>query len=224
MVALNPTRLYACGYSADVQPKAPFHCYKNYWKKAEKLAFPVAKSKRIMYKYLTKEEIEDRLEIEDDLFHGRISAKKLNFHTACNIFSENLDEIIASERSNITDALNDKKVVPRNRLEQLKKLYAHQRALKNPKRGRINSAMTATAKEYPIKDLYVGKLQKNGNRYIGTCPFHNEKNQSFFIYTNDNHYHCFGCHAHGDSIKFYMETNKGVSFPQAVKYLSGFYT
>lgn len=35
------------------------------------------------------------------------------------------------------------------------------------------------------------------------CPFHNEKTPSFHIY--EDHYHCFGCGAHGDAIKFVQE-------------------
>lgn len=60
-------------------------------------------------------------------------------------------------------------------------------------------------------------LQKKGGRYFGCCPFHNEKTASFCV--NNGWYHCFGCGATGDVVKFVMEM-ESVSFYDAVKLLA----
>lgn len=60
-------------------------------------------------------------------------------------------------------------------------------------------------------------LQKKGGRYFGCCPFHNEKTPSFCV--NNGWYHCFGCGATGDVVKFVMEM-ESVSFYDAVKLLA----
>jgi hypothetical protein len=75
------------------------------------------------------------------------------------------------------------------------------------------------AKQHPIEDLYEGNLRQTQGRLTGCCPFHKETTPSFFIFTNDNHFFCFGCSEWGDSIDFYMKTKK-VSLVQAVKALN----
>ncbi len=74
----------------------------------------------------------------------------------------------------------------------------------------------------PIADV-VGrrvKLQRKGHEHTGLCPFHNEKTASFTVNDEKAFYHCFGCGAHGDVIKFLMET-EGLSFPESVERLAG---
>ena len=58
-----------------------------------------------------------------------------------------------------------------------------------------------------IVDLIKEKvnLTKNGSNYKGLCPFHNEKTPSFNVSATKQFYHCFGCGASGDAIKFVME-------------------
>lgn len=58
-------------------------------------------------------------------------------------------------------------------------------------------------------------LRKQGKEYTGLCPFHSEKSPSFCVNDEKEFYHCFGCGAHGDVIKFLMET-EGFSFTEAV--------
>jgi hypothetical protein len=41
------------------------------------------------------------------------------------------------------------------------------------------------------------ELRKRSNLLIGPCPLHNESTPSFHVYP-DQHYHCYGCGAHGD--------------------------
>ena len=62
------------------------------------------------------------------------------------------------------------------------------------------------------------KLQKAGREYRACCPFHDEKTPSFYVNDDKGFYHCFGCSAHGDAIRFLTEA-KGMSFIDAVKEL-----
>ena len=86
------------------------------------------------------------------------------------------------------------------------------------KRGEIADLDIERAKEYPLENLYQGTLKRAGSRLTGLCPFHEERTPSFFIF-HDNHYHCYGCTEHGDSITFVMKA-KSLSFPEAVRYLA----
>ncbi len=63
------------------------------------------------------------------------------------------------------------------------------------------------------------KLTKKGREYSGLCPFHHEKTPSFTVNNDKGFYHCFGCGAHGDIIKFMMELEK-LPFIEAVERLS----
>jgi hypothetical protein len=60
-------------------------------------------------------------------------------------------------------------------------------------------------------------LAKSGRRVlVGLCPFHGEKTPSLSVY--EDHWHCFGCGAHGDAISWVMRVRR-MSFPQALAYL-----
>lgn len=63
------------------------------------------------------------------------------------------------------------------------------------------------------------KLTKKGREYTGLCPFHNEKTPSFTVNNEKGFYHCFGCGAHGDIIKFMMDLEK-LPFIEAVERLA----
>lgn len=62
-------------------------------------------------------------------------------------------------------------------------------------------------------------LKRRGRNLIGLCPFHGEKTPSFNIYTEDNHFYCFGCGAGGDVISFIMRI-ENLDYVEAVKYLA----
>ncbi len=62
-------------------------------------------------------------------------------------------------------------------------------------------------------------LKKNGHRYVGLCPFHNEKSPSFHVDEQKQLYHCFGCKAGGSVIQFVMEMEH-LSFQEAVTHLA----
>jgi DNA primase len=63
------------------------------------------------------------------------------------------------------------------------------------------------------------KLQKAGREWKACCPFHNEKSPSFTINDDKGFYHCFGCGAHGDAIRW-MTDQRGLPFIDAVKELA----
>ena len=67
------------------------------------------------------------------------------------------------------------------------------------------------------------KLVRKGREYGGLCPFHNEKTPSFTVNEAKGFYHCFGCGAHGDILKFEMEANN-LSFMEAIEKLAHFKT
>lgn len=62
-------------------------------------------------------------------------------------------------------------------------------------------------------------FQRSGSTYKTLCPFHEEKTPSFIIQRSSNHYHCFGCGAHGDAIAFLM-THVRMPFTEAVESLA----
>src|SRR3979490_1146771 len=47
-------------------------------------------------------------------------------------------------------------------------------------------------------------LKKSGHDWKGLCPFHGEKTPSFYVVPDKKMFHCFGCGASGDAIKFVM--------------------
>ena len=62
-------------------------------------------------------------------------------------------------------------------------------------------------------------LKKNGHRYVGLCPFHNETAPSFSVDEQKQVYYCFGCKAGGSVIQFVMDIER-LSFPEAVAFLA----
>jgi DNA primase len=64
------------------------------------------------------------------------------------------------------------------------------------------------------------KLIRAGREFKGCCPFHNEKTPSFYVNDQKQFYHCFGCGAHGDILKFTMEQGN-LGFRDAVEMLAG---
>jgi DNA primase len=63
------------------------------------------------------------------------------------------------------------------------------------------------------------KLTRAGREWKGCCPFHNEKTPSFYINEDKGFYHCFGCGAHGDVIR-YLTDGEGMGFLEAVQSLA----
>jgi len=66
------------------------------------------------------------------------------------------------------------------------------------------------------------ELKKSGANFKGLCPFHSEKSPSFVVSPSKQIYHCFGCHASGDAIKFVMDYEK-LSYPETIEKLASMY-
>jgi DNA primase len=62
-------------------------------------------------------------------------------------------------------------------------------------------------------------LKRVGRRYQGLCPFHSEKTPSFSVNPELGLYHCFGCGAGGDAIRFVREIEH-LDFATAVERLA----
>jgi DNA primase len=65
-------------------------------------------------------------------------------------------------------------------------------------------------------------LRRQGARWVGLCPFHEERTPSFSVEPQEKLYHCFGCGVGGDVIKF-VEEKEGVGFAEAVELLADRY-
>lgn len=65
------------------------------------------------------------------------------------------------------------------------------------------------------------RLKRLGStgRYLGLCPFHNEKTPSFNVSADKQFYKCFGCGKGGDVFSFVMEI-EGLGFYEALKLLA----
>ncbi len=65
------------------------------------------------------------------------------------------------------------------------------------------------------------RLKRVGStgRYLGLCPFHQEKTPSFNVNQTKQFYKCFGCGVGGDALKFVME-HDGMTFPEALRFLA----
>lgn len=62
-------------------------------------------------------------------------------------------------------------------------------------------------------------LRRQGNRFVGRCPFHTEKTPSFHVTPENGLFYCFGCGTGGDVFSFIMK-QEHLEFPQAVEKLA----
>ncbi|MET0840410.1 MAG: CHC2 zinc finger domain-containing protein, partial [Marmoricola sp.] len=89
--------------------------------------------------------------------------------------------------------------------------------------GRIREEDIAEVREKArIDDVvssYVTLRNAGGGSMKGLCPFHDEKSPSFHVTPARGFYHCFGCQAGGDVIKFVMEID-GLGFTETVERLA----
>jgi len=63
------------------------------------------------------------------------------------------------------------------------------------------------------------ELKKAGGNFKAPCPFHDEKSPSFVVSPQKQIFHCFGCGAGGDAVKFVMEYEK-LNYPEALEKLA----
>ena len=89
--------------------------------------------------------------------------------------------------------------------------------------GRINEddirALRERADIAAVVGDYTSLKRAGGSRLKGLCPFHEEKSPSFTVDPVHKLYHCFGCDAGGDVIKFLQEV-EALTFPEAVERLA----
>ncbi|TES81956.1 MAG: DNA primase [Dehalococcoidia bacterium] len=62
-------------------------------------------------------------------------------------------------------------------------------------------------------------LAKSGRTFRGLCPFHGEKHPSFYVYPEQQSWHCFGCNTGGDVFSFIMK-KQGIDFSEALRELA----
>lgn len=62
-------------------------------------------------------------------------------------------------------------------------------------------------------------LRRSGQRFLGLCPFHQEKTPSFSVDPERGFWHCFGCGEGGDLFSFVMR-QEGVDFAEALRMLA----
>ena len=65
-------------------------------------------------------------------------------------------------------------------------------------------------------------LKRVGTRWVGLCPFHDERTPSFSVNAEHKLYHCFGCGESGDAISF-VEAQEALDFPGAIEFLADRY-
>lgn len=88
-----------------------------------------------------------------------------------------------------------------------------------------NSDLAALVKQAIDITEVIGQvvpLRRSGNRYVGLCPFHQEKTPSFHVDSENQFYHCFGCGTGGDVLTFVMK-QQNLSFIEAIKNLADRY-
>ncbi|MCM8788997.1 MAG: CHC2 zinc finger domain-containing protein, partial [Candidatus Omnitrophica bacterium] len=66
-----------------------------------------------------------------------------------------------------------------------------------------------------VVSRYV-QLKKSGRSHRGICPFHPERTPSFFVSSEKQIFHCFGCGVGGNVITFLMKM-ENIDFVEAVK-------
>ncbi|HJS27446.1 MAG TPA: CHC2 zinc finger domain-containing protein, partial [Actinomycetota bacterium] len=72
--------------------------------------------------------------------------------------------------------------------------------------GRIRDEDLAAVRErtdmVKLVSAYVSVKKAGNDSFVGLCPFHTEKTPSMSVSPSKGMYHCFGCGAGGDAIRF----------------------
>ena len=163
-----------------------------------------------------------------EMLREKIEERQREYEEETSRIKESLARLEENESKEICEILIKKLWVPRlieidNHSFRLKRLL---NLIEKPNTQRERSwqnisEMIVQARTRPIAELARSRLdlKPSGRNYSALCPFHNEKTPSFYLYTDSNHYHCYGCQAHGDVITLTMHLY-GTGFTEAVKILS----
>jgi DNA primase len=89
----------------------------------------------------------------------------------------------------------------------------------------IKEDVKQRVKDAAVIEKIIGEritLKKTGVNFIGKCPFHKEKTESFTVSPSKGTFRCYGCGRYGDVIDF-MQEYEAVTFPVALKMLASIY-
>lgn len=98
----------------------------------------------------------------------------------------------------------------------------HSNASQPAKRRIPTEFITSLISSADILDVVSSRLpnmKRSGSSASACCPFHQEKSPSFTVSQTRQTYHCFGCSAHGNALKFIIEYD-GLRFVEAVHELA----
>jgi len=83
----------------------------------------------------------------------------------------------------------------------------------------IDRVLDAAKIEEVIGDFDNIKLKKKGVRYLGYCPFHDDRHVgSFVVYPKKQCFKCFSCGAKGGVVEF-LKMHEHLTFPDAIRWL-----
>jgi len=86
--------------------------------------------------------------------------------------------------------------------------------------------LIALKRDHPLATVvasYGLMARSRGMTTMVCCPFHDDHHPSLLIDGRDDHFHCFGCSAHGDVIDFVRRMER-IDFRRAVERLGGMAT
>lgn len=96
--------------------------------------------------------------------------------------------------------------------DELQRFLLLKKRLESPYLG-SNLTIQAFKLRYPMIETAKEYLSLN-YQHMAICPFHKDTQRSLKIY--EDHYHCFGCQAHGDVLNFIMKI-KDISLRELLK-------
>lgn len=85
---------------------------------------------------------------------------------------------------------------------------------------RCAESLRKSVRLHEIVEEYA-MLQARGKRLVAHCPFHDDREQSFSVYTDTDGYFCSVCGAKGDVVQFLMD-KESMTFGQALDALERF--